>query len=178
MTDIVSYAYRLAVLQVLFAAVTLAFVSAPWSARSSPRHSLDLSSRGEQQRSDLGVLQMTPSVQKVAIIGSGAAGLAASRAFVKNGIPSVVVLEKDAWSGGVWHHVDDDRSRPMYRGLRTNLPREIMAYREKPWGNDGMSDRCVVASVLRLVRCSDSFVVFVRLFVTCLFSQDSALGGN
>eukprot|EP00978_Attheya_sp_CCMP212_P026521 scaffold87396_cov50-Attheya_sp.AAC.1 len=89
---------------------------------------------------------MTSSVQKVAIVGSGAAGLAASRAFVKNGIPSVVVLEKDAWSGGVWRHTEDDRSRPMYRGLRTNLPREIMAYREKPWGNDGMGARCVTSS--------------------------------
>jgi len=27
---------------------------------------------------------------------------------------------------------------PMYKNLRTNLPREIMAYREKQWGNDNV----------------------------------------
>lgn len=36
--------------------------------------------------------------------------------------------------GGVWHHIPNSKDRPMYKNLRTNLPREIMGFREKPWG--------------------------------------------
>ena len=78
-------------------------------------------------------LQATQSL-KVGIIGSGAAGLAAARVLSRQGIRPVV-LEKDPEPGGVWRHTPGDKSRPMYQGLRTNLPREIMAYREKPWGS-------------------------------------------
>mmetsp|Transcript_47506 Transcript_47506/g.143770 ORF Transcript_47506/g.143770 Transcript_47506/m.143770 type:complete len:557 (-) Transcript_47506:38-1708(-) len=73
---------------------------------------------------------------RVAIIGAGAAGLAAARQFQRHGVRPRV-FEKDGENGGVWNYVPDDRSRPMYRGLRTNLPREVMAFREKPWGGDG-----------------------------------------
>lgn len=76
---------------------------------------------------------------RVAIIGSGAAGLSAARVFSRQGI-SPVVLEKEQTVGGVWKYDPDDRTtttaartRPMYRGLRTNLPKEVMAFREKPW---------------------------------------------
>ena len=73
---------------------------------------------------------------KVAIIGAGAAGLTAARQFARRGIDPVV-LEKDSIPGGVWSYHENAPDRPMYRGLRTNLPRELMAYREKPWGGDG-----------------------------------------
>ena len=73
---------------------------------------------------------------KVAIIGSGAAGLAAARQFTQRGIEPIV-FEKDSLPGGVWNYVRNARDRPMYQGLRTNLPRELVAYREKPWGSDG-----------------------------------------
>lgn len=73
---------------------------------------------------------------KVAIIGAGAAGLTAARQFARRGIEPVV-LEKDSIPGGVWSYRENAPDRPMYRGLRTNLPRELMAYREKPWGGDG-----------------------------------------
>lgn len=68
----------------------------------------------------------------VAVIGCGAAGLAAARILSRNGF-CPVVLEKEQCAGGIWDYRDSDSERPMYRGLRTNLPREIMAYREKPW---------------------------------------------
>ena len=73
---------------------------------------------------------------KVAIIGAGAAGLTAARQFARRGIEPVV-LEKDSIPGGVWSYHENAPDRPMYSGLRTNLPRELMAYREKPWGGDG-----------------------------------------
>lgn len=68
----------------------------------------------------------------VAVIGAGASGLAAARILSRNGIQPVV-LEKEQSVGGVWDYRVSTPDRPMYRGLRTNLPREIMAYREKPW---------------------------------------------
>lgn len=75
---------------------------------------------------------------KVAVIGGGAAGLAAARVFSRNGIQPVV-LEKERVVGGVWNYRPQSKTRPMYKGLRTNLPREIMAYRERPWGGPGKS---------------------------------------
>jgi len=55
------------------------------------------------------------------------------------------VLETRNSIGGVWKYEDDEKtatnkpkSRPMYRNLRTNLPKELMAYREFAWGGDGV----------------------------------------
>jgi thioredoxin reductase len=73
---------------------------------------------------------------KVAVIGGGAAGLVTARVLQRNGIEATI-FEKDDGVGGVWSYHQNSASRPMYRGLRTNLPRELMAYREFPWGGDG-----------------------------------------
>lgn len=75
---------------------------------------------------------------RIAIIGGGAAGLACARVFTRNDSSSsswnITVLEKDQGIGGVWNYRESDtKTRPMYRGLRTNLPKEIMAFREFPW---------------------------------------------
>lgn len=79
-------------------------------------------------------LPSTTHTLKVGIIGGGASGLASARVFLREG-HSPVVIEKGANIGGVWDYdATGDPSRPMYKGLRTNLPREIMAYREKKWG--------------------------------------------
>ena len=75
---------------------------------------------------------------KVAVIGGGAAGLSLARVLSRNGIQPIV-LEKKLFGGGVWRYLPQSKIRPMYKGLRTNLPREIMAYREKPWGGSGKS---------------------------------------
>lgn len=74
------------------------------------------------------------SSPKIAIIGNGASGLAVARVFSRNGVPPVI-LEKDAFLGGVWNYQPNSKTRPMYRGLRTNLPKEIMAFREFPFPN-------------------------------------------
>ena len=76
---------------------------------------------------------------KVAVLGGGAAGLAAARIMSRNGIRPLV-LEKDEAVGGVWRYVPSSKTRPVYKGLRTNIPRELMAFREKPWG-DGVGKR-------------------------------------
>lgn len=73
---------------------------------------------------------------KVAVIGAGAAGLAVARIMQRAGLDKVVVLEKDAEIGGVWNYQPGAKDRPMYHGLRTNLPKEVMAYREFLFSRD------------------------------------------
>lgn len=77
----------------------------------------------------------------VAVIGAGAAGLVAARELVLEG-HHVTVFEKGSSTGGVWVYTDEveapdllgqDPERhkvhsSMYAQLRTNLPREVMAY--------------------------------------------------
>ena len=71
---------------------------------------------------------------QIAVIGSGAAGLAAARVLSRAGLEPLV-LEQESAPGGIWRYTQDDNvsHRPMYRNLRTNLPKELMAYREFPW---------------------------------------------
>ncbi|KAL3783812.1 hypothetical protein ACHAW5_003208 [Stephanodiscus triporus] len=90
-------------------------------------------------------------VVRIGIIGGGAAGLAATRAFLRANEErddvrfDVTTLEARDSVGGIWSYDEDDpsaetrrpKSRPMYRNLRTNLPRELMAFREFAWGGDG-----------------------------------------
>jgi Flavin-binding monooxygenase-like len=83
----------------------------------------------------LNILIMSTSsamAPRIAIIGAGASGLAAARVFSRNGMVPVV-FEKDNGSGGVWRYEKGSAIRPMYKGLRTNLPKEIMQYREFPF---------------------------------------------
>ena len=105
---------------------------------------------------------------RIGIIGGGAAGLAAARAFLRankgggdgstatnDGVRfEVTLLEARDSIGGIWKYEEGGgdspprppaektkerpkKSRPMYRNLRTNLPRELMAFREHAWGGDG-----------------------------------------
>lgn len=77
----------------------------------------------------------SPKQFKVAVIGAGAAGLVTARALSsKHGI-QVTVLEKNKNVGGVWAY-EKSKHRPMYKNLRTNLPKEIMAFREFPFNSD------------------------------------------
>jgi hypothetical protein len=85
----------------------------------------------------------TAASPRIAVIGAGAAGLAAARVISRDTGWAPTVLEKDVQLGGVWRYgpkdkdnnngKDDDEYRPMYRGLRTNLPKELMAFREFPF---------------------------------------------
>ncbi|KAF5772514.1 putative flavin monooxygenase, FAD/NAD(P)-binding domain superfamily [Helianthus annuus] len=81
----------------------------------------------------------------VAVIGAGAAGLAAARQLRREG-HNVVVFEKESQIGGIWVYNNAtepdplglDPTRPiihssLYSSLRTNLPRETMGFREYPF---------------------------------------------
>ncbi|KAI4311658.1 hypothetical protein MLD38_036537 [Melastoma candidum] len=82
---------------------------------------------------------------RVAVIGAGAAGLAAARALILEG-HDPVVLEREGRVGGTWVYTPETNSDPtgqdasrnavhssMYQSLRTNLPRELMGFRELPF---------------------------------------------
>ncbi|KAJ3648315.1 hypothetical protein Zmor_020127 [Zophobas morio] len=76
---------------------------------------------------------------RVAIIGAGAAGLASARRVSALGI-DCEVLEMAPQLGGTWVYTDEvgeDRYgfpvySAMYKGLRTNLPKEVMGYPDFP----------------------------------------------
>jgi len=100
---------------------------------------------------------------KIAVIGGGAAGLASARACLRanqllsqssklqnndderdddeNDMLEVTIFESRRSFGGIWRYDDASdegkrmktKDRPMYRNLRTNLPKELMAFREFPW---------------------------------------------
>lgn len=84
---------------------------------------------------------LSSSSPKIAIVGAGGSGLACARAIQQqqqeqhptttiNG----VVLEQRSGPGGVWRY--NKRKTPMYRNLRTNLPKELMAFNEYPFDDE------------------------------------------
>ena len=83
--------------------------------------------------------------EKVAVIGAGAAGLAAARQITLEGFEPVI-FEAEPRLGGTWVYTEERESDPlgcdpdrrrvhtsMYANLRTNLPRDLMAFREFPF---------------------------------------------
>lgn len=81
-----------------------------------------------------------PRSVRVAIVGAGAAGLVAAREMLRAG-HAAVVFEASPRVGGVWAYEDVDESddagahthSSLYPSLRTNLPRELMAYSDFPF---------------------------------------------
>ena len=71
-----------------------------------------------------------PRIRTVAVIGAGAAGLITADIMRKDGF-DVTIFEKRTVIGGVWKFVDPTpgfRGTPMYKSLRSNLPKAIMAF--------------------------------------------------
>ncbi|KAF3448375.1 hypothetical protein FNV43_RR09088 [Rhamnella rubrinervis] len=81
----------------------------------------------------------------VAVIGAGASGLVAARELRREG-HTVVVFERGEQVGGVWVYTPEVESDPLgldphrevvhsslYQSLRTNLPREVMGFRDYPF---------------------------------------------
>ncbi|WOH12169.1 hypothetical protein DCAR_0831668 [Daucus carota subsp. sativus] len=84
-------------------------------------------------------------LRHVAVIGAGAGGLAAARELRREG-HTVVVFERENNIGGTWVYDPRTESDPLgpdptrnivhgslYASLRTNLPREVMGYRDYPF---------------------------------------------
>eukprot|EP00051_Salpingoeca_urceolata_P016770 m.224849 g.224849 ORF g.224849 m.224849 type:complete len:272 (-) comp18777_c0_seq10:662-1477(-) len=79
------------------------------------------------------------ATQRAAVIGAGAAGLVVARRLRDAGL-AVTVFEQATRVGGTWAFTDDtpeatghDVHSSMYASLRTNLPKEVMAYPDVPF---------------------------------------------
>ncbi|KAM7491252.1 hypothetical protein LguiA_034173 [Lonicera macranthoides] len=91
--------------------------------------------------------------RKVAVVGAGAGGLVAARELRREG-HTVVVFERDSKPGGTWVYTPQTEPDPigldptraiihssLYASLRTNLPREVMGFRNYPFVETGRIDR-------------------------------------
>ena len=63
---------------------------------------------------------------KVAVIGAGGAGLVMIAELKKLGI-SVTCYESESAIGGAWNY-DSSTRTSVYKNLRSNFPRELMAF--------------------------------------------------
>ena len=85
---------------------------------------------------------------RIAVIGAGAAGLVTARELSRSG-HDVTVFEQSARVGGVWvfEPIPEDDSMglnpskavfsSMYDSLRTNLPRDLMAFQDYTFDSEG-----------------------------------------
>ncbi|CAM9525685.1 unnamed protein product [Chrysoparadoxa australica] len=70
--------------------------------------------------------------KNVAVIGAGAAGLATARYLRDSGL-KVSVMERSSQVGGVWRYTP---TSVIYKGLVTNLPKQIMAFYDYPFPDE------------------------------------------
>ncbi|CAI5440138.1 unnamed protein product [Caenorhabditis angaria] len=76
---------------------------------------------------------MPITTKSVCVIGAGAAGLAAARHSLKAGL-DVRIFEQTAQIGGTWVYSEEKGCHSsMYYEMKTNLPKEVMAYRDFPF---------------------------------------------
>jgi dimethylaniline monooxygenase (N-oxide forming) len=101
---------------------------------------------GDYAASRFGILTLSSRIflplmmKKLCVIGAGAAGLCAIKNAVDFGF-DVTAFEQTDGVGGTWVYTDDigkdkhglDIHSSMYKGLRTNLPKEIMGYPDEPF---------------------------------------------
>lgn len=88
----------------------------------------------------MALLGLHPPVRRLLVIGSGAAGLVSGNECRKAGL-DVTVYEKESYVGGVWRYYPGSI---MYNSLRTNLPKEIMAYNHENPFNIADTDRSYI----------------------------------
>ena len=70
-------------------------------------------------------------MRRVCIIGAGVAGIVAAR-YLKE-VSRVTLYEASSCIGGVWLYTKDKdvtKHTPMYKNLRTNLPKQLMTFRD------------------------------------------------
>ena len=76
-------------------------------------------------------MQKVDQAKTIVVIGAGAAGLVTAKEFSKYENNNVIVIESEDEVGGTWYYKNKRSS--MYQNLRTNLPREIMAFDSFPF---------------------------------------------
>ncbi|XP_028410089.1 flavin-containing monooxygenase FMO GS-OX-like 2 [Dendronephthya gigantea] len=81
--------------------------------------------------------------KRVAVIGAGAAGLAMCRYLVNEPQIDFVAFEKANAVAGIWRYtkengkaINEHDITPMYKNLRTNLPKQVMAFPDLPFPNE------------------------------------------
>lgn len=103
---------------------------------------------------------------KIAVIGLGAAGIAAVTGLRQNGFSNITVFEASGNVGGTWVYspcIKDARSS-MYQSLRCNIPRQSMCYVNRPMPSNlpSFAPHRGVASYLLQVAEEDGILPLVR----------------
>lgn len=78
---------------------------------------------------------MYRKIQKMAVIGAGAAGLCAAKHMLARG-KEVVIFEKGSHVGGLWVFNNDNGRSPAYRSLHINSEASVTGYRDFPLPKD------------------------------------------
>jgi thioredoxin reductase len=78
-----------------------------------------------------GMTHQTRKVMNIAIIGAGAAGLAAASVLQRT--HAVTLFEQKSVVGGLWRTQDDFKHTALYPSLRSNLPAGLMAFLDFPF---------------------------------------------
>ncbi|KAJ3125621.1 hypothetical protein HK098_008349 [Nowakowskiella sp. JEL0407] len=77
-------------------------------------------------------------MNSVAIVGAGAAGLAAIKYLKEANFETITCFEQSNQIGGTWNYTSTTDSYPtaMYKNLHTNIPHELMAFPDFPFPKD------------------------------------------
>ncbi|CAI2312056.1 unnamed protein product [Caenorhabditis sp. 36 PRJEB53466] len=74
--------------------------------------------------------------KRVCVIGAGAAGLAAAKHSISQGL-EVEIFEQTGRVGGTWVYSEHTGCHSsMYQDLKTNLPKEVMQFKDVPFRDD------------------------------------------
>ncbi|CAL4097083.1 unnamed protein product, partial [Meganyctiphanes norvegica] len=95
----------------------------------------------------LGLLNNCKKMVQIGVIGAGAGGLCAARHILATGNMKPIVWEQSERVGGTWvYNPDvgiDKHGLPihssMYKSLKTNLPKEVMAFPDFPFADSEKS---------------------------------------
>ncbi|CAH0550216.1 unnamed protein product [Brassicogethes aeneus] len=122
---------------------------------------------------------------RVAIIGAGAAGLSSARHAAATG-HKCDIFEMGAQLGGTWVYTDDVGTdkygfpvySAMYKGLRTNLPKEVMGFPDFPVPEENASYLSQADVLKFLLQYADHFKLEEMIKFNTIVTKVSPLGEN